>query len=80
MNINSVAIYHEPYIRLAFFAAIFALVAMAELFAPRRKLVVSKQKRWINNILLSIANTIVLRFVFPILPVGVALFCSQREY
>jgi len=80
MNIDTVAISHEPFIRLAFFAAIFALVAIAEVFSPRRKLVVSKQKRWINNILLSFTNTIILRLVFPILPVGVALFCAQKEW
>ena len=80
MNIGPAAIYHEPFIRLAFFAGIFALVAIAEVFAPRRKLVVSKQKRWINNILLSIINTIVLRLVFPLLPVGVALFYTEKGW
>lgn len=80
MNFNTIAVYHEPYIRLAFFAAIFALVAIAEIFSPRRKLVASKRKRWINNILLSLTNTVILRLVFPILPVGVALFCAEKGW
>lgn len=80
MNIDTAAIYHEPFIRIAFFAAIFAIVAIAELFSPRRQLVASKQQRWINNILLSITSTIILRLAFPILPVGIALFCSEKEW
>ena len=80
MNIDSVSIYHEPYIRLAFFATIFALVAVVELFAPRRTLVASQQKRWINNILLSLTDTIILRLVFPIFPVGVAIICSGKGW
>jgi sterol desaturase/sphingolipid hydroxylase (fatty acid hydroxylase superfamily) len=80
MNIDSAVIYHEPFIRIVFFAAIFAIVAIAELFSPRRKLVASKQQRWINNILLNITSTIILRLVFPILPVGIALFCSEKEW
>jgi sterol desaturase/sphingolipid hydroxylase (fatty acid hydroxylase superfamily) len=80
MNIDTAVFPHEPFIRLAFFAGIFALVGVAEAFAPRRTLVASKQKRWINNILLSFTNTIILRLVFPILPVGVALYCSQKGW
>lgn len=80
MNIDSVVISHEPFIRLAFFAAIFTVVAVAEALRPRRKLVASKQKRWINNILLSFTDTIVLRLVFPVFPVGIALFCAGKGW
>jgi len=80
MNIDSVVISHEPFVRLAFFAAIFSIVAVAEALRPRRKLVASKQKRWINNILLSFTDTIILRFVFPIFPVGVAVFCKESGW
>lgn len=80
MNIETAVISHEPFIRFAFFAAIFAVVALAEALRPRRKLVASKQKRWINNILLSFTDTIVLRLVFPVLPVGIALFCAGKGW
>ncbi len=80
MNIETAVIVHEPFIRLVFFAAIFTIVAVAEALRPRRKLVASKQKRWINNILLSFTDTIVLRLAFPVLPVGIALFCAGKGW
>ncbi len=80
MNIETAVISHEPSIRFAIFAAIFAVVAIAEVFSPRRKLLVSKQKRWINNILLNFTDTIILRLVFPILPVGIAFFCAGKGW
>jgi sterol desaturase/sphingolipid hydroxylase (fatty acid hydroxylase superfamily) len=80
MNIDSAVIFHEPLIRLAFFAGIFVAVAAAETLKPRRKLMASKPKRWINNILLSFIDTIVLRLVFPVLPVGVAVYCEEKGW
>lgn len=80
MNIDSAVIYHEPFIRLAFFAAVFAIVAVAEVLRPRRRLVAAKQKRWINNILLSVTDAVVLRIVFPLFPVGVAVFCKESGW
>jgi sterol desaturase/sphingolipid hydroxylase (fatty acid hydroxylase superfamily) len=80
MNIDTVVIYHEPFIRIVFFAAIFAIVAIAEVFSPRRNLVASKHKRWINNILLSLTGTGLLRLIFPIFPVGVAFFCADKGW
>lgn len=80
MNIDADVISHEPFIRFAFFAAIFAIVAIAEVIRPRRTLVAPKPKRWINNILLSITSTIILRLVFPIFPVGIALLCAEKGW
>jgi len=80
MNIAATVISQEHFIRLALFAGIFAIVAVAEALRPRRNLVAVKQTRWINNLLLSFINTIVLRLLFPLLPVGVALFCAERGW
>jgi sterol desaturase/sphingolipid hydroxylase (fatty acid hydroxylase superfamily) len=80
MNIEAAIISHEPFIRLAFFGAVFTIVAVAEELKPRRRLSASKQKRWINNILLSMTDTIILRLLFPVLPVGIAVFCQQRGW
>lgn len=80
MNIETAVIAHEPSIRLAFFAGIFILVAAAELLRPRRNLAASKQKRWINNILLSFTDTLVLRLIFSVFPAGVAVFCQAQGW
>jgi len=71
---------HEPIIRLSFFFGIFALVALAELLVPRRKLSVSKTIRWTNNLGLVVLNTILLRLLFPTAAVGVALFAQQQGW
>ena len=65
---------HEPAIRLSFFLGVFAIVALWELVAPRRALIVSKALRWISNLGLVVLNTVLLRLLFPLAAVGVAAF------
>lgn len=69
--------YYETIIRLGFFIGIFLVIALWELIAPMRKLKVSKKKRWLNNLVLVVLNTLVLRFIFPTTAVGVALLCNN---
>ncbi|PKN52019.1 MAG: hypothetical protein CVU55_09040 [Deltaproteobacteria bacterium HGW-Deltaproteobacteria-13] len=71
---------HEPFIRIAFFVAIFVVISIAELFRPRRILAASKQKRWINNLLLGFTGTVLSRILLPIMPVGAALFCLEKKW
>lgn len=60
-------------IRLGFFLGIFAVVALWELAAPRRKLTVSKSVRWINNLAIVVLNSLVLKAVFFYLAAGLAI-------
>lgn len=71
---------HEPLIRLGFFLGIFMLVALAEWLMPRRTLSVSKAVRWANNLGLVLFNTVVVRLMFPVAAVGVALFAQQHGW
>ncbi len=71
---------NEASIRLGFFIGIFVIMCVWEILAPKRKLTVSKTRRWLSNGSIVIANTLVLRFVFPILSVGVAFFCVDYGY
>ncbi|MCH8834344.1 MAG: sterol desaturase family protein, partial [Proteobacteria bacterium] len=61
---------NEPAIRLGFFVAIFALVAVWECVAPRRPRTVSRRLRWPNNLGIVALNTVLLRLVFPAAAVG----------
>ena len=70
----------ETFVRLGFFAVIFFVVALGEKIAPRRGLLKSKFKRWISNLGMQIINVIVLRLVFPVFPVGLAVICAQRGW
>ncbi len=69
---------NEPAIRLGFFVAIFALVAVWETVAPRRPRTVSRRLRWPNNLGIVAFNTVLLRIVFPAAAVGMAL-AGERQ-
>ena len=71
---------HEVTIRFGFFLAIFAVMAVWELLAPRRALTVSKAVRWANNLGLVAFNTILLRLVFPAAAIGMAAFSAERDW
>jgi sterol desaturase/sphingolipid hydroxylase (fatty acid hydroxylase superfamily) len=70
----------ETLVRLGFFAAIFFVMALSEKAAPRRILLKSKTKRWISNLGMQIIDVVILRIVFPVFPVGVAVICAQRSW
>ena len=69
---QDLVVHFEPHIRLGAFLGVFVLVALWELFVPRRPLRVSKTVRWTNNIGIVILDTVVLRLVAPATAVGVA--------
>jgi sterol desaturase/sphingolipid hydroxylase (fatty acid hydroxylase superfamily) len=70
----------EQLIRLAFFFGVLAVVAVWELLAPRRPLIDSKQRRWFTNLSLVVIDTALLRFLLPVLPVGLAIMAQQRGW
>lgn len=71
---------HEKSIRLFFFIGIFAVIAGWEYFSPRRILTVSRVLRWSNNLGLVVLNTAILRWLFPVLAVGVANFTGEQGW
>src|SRR5512138_2088775 len=68
----------EETVRLTFFLATFALVATWELIAPRRQLTCARGRRWFANLSLVVLDTLAVRFLLPILPVGMALVVQER--
>lgn len=64
---------HEPTVRLTAFAAVFAVMALWEVAAPRRRLSFSRLLRWPGNVGIVAFNTVVLRLLFPTAAIGVAL-------
>ncbi len=71
---------HEITIRLSFFFGVFALMALWEIKAPRRVLIVSKAMRWVSNLGLVILNSIILRLLFPAAAIGVAAFATEHGW
>ena len=70
----------EPAIRLACFAGVLIVMAMFEIIAPRRDLVLSKAKRWFTNLTVVAVDTAVLWVLFPMLAIGIAELAAARGW
>ena len=71
---------NESAIRLGFFLGIFALVASWEIVSPRRRLSQPRWLRWYSNIAIVALNTIVVRLLFPLAPVGLAVLAASHGW
>lgn len=71
---------HEPVIRLSFFIGTILLVGLWETLRPKRQKTVSKLWRWANNFGVTFLNTLVLRFLFPVLAVGLAAIAHDKGW
>jgi sterol desaturase/sphingolipid hydroxylase (fatty acid hydroxylase superfamily) len=80
MTLNEWVLNNETVIRLGSFIGIFLIMAVLEGIIPRRKLSLSRWKRWANNIGLVVFNTVLLRVVFPTAAVGFTLFAAEQEW
>ena len=70
----------DTLIRLGAFLGVFVILAAAEIFAPRRQLTTSKSRRWFANLTIVALNPLSVALVYPVLPVGVALFASEQGW
>ncbi|MBI3452920.1 MAG: sterol desaturase family protein [Rhodospirillales bacterium] len=70
----------EYVVRPGVFFAVFALVALWEMHAPRRARIVSRRARWPSNLALIVLNAALIRLLFPAAAVGVALFGAQQGW
>jgi len=71
---------HEVAIRLGFFVGVFVLVALAEVWVPRRQLTLPRTMRWTSNLGLVLLNNLLLRLLFPAAAVGVAAVASASGW
>ena len=67
-------------IRMACFAGIFLIMALLEAGLPRRELRNGRLKRWPTNWALILLDSLLVRLIFPIGGVGLALMASQQEW
>lgn len=70
----------EPVIRIACFAGVLIVMAVFEIVAPRRELVLAKHKRWFTNLGIVVVDTVALRVLFPVLAVGIAEIAAARGW
>lgn len=70
----------ETPVRLGFFLGVLLMMALWELFVPRRRLTVRKTPRWASNLGLVGLNALSVRLVMPITAVGAALVAESRGW
>jgi sterol desaturase/sphingolipid hydroxylase (fatty acid hydroxylase superfamily) len=80
MAMSEVLLGNEPFIRLLAFAGIFAAMAAWEVLAPRREQRLARGTRWPSNIVIVALDTVLVRLVFPVTAVGVALIAEARGW
>jgi sterol desaturase/sphingolipid hydroxylase (fatty acid hydroxylase superfamily) len=70
-------------IRLSIFAGVFLLMAAIELIRPKRRLSVSKARRWLTNLGIAGVDTLVLRLMaalaVPVAAVAAAFFAQEHK-
>lgn len=75
---NMLSMDNEAIIRLGSFFGIFALMSVWEVLAPKRALTTSKAVRWSSNLAITFINSLLLRFIFPVLAIGVAYIGTEQ--
>ena len=78
MAFDAFLIGNEPAIRLGVFVSSFVLIAVWELFTPRRVLEIPRRVRWANNLGLAVVNILLVRVLFPSAAVGMAILAGER--
>ena len=71
---------YEPFIRLAAFGGVFAVMAIWEFIGPRRKQAIGRGWRWPNNLGVVVVDTLLVRILFPTTAVGLALVAEARGF
>jgi len=71
---------HEPAIRLTVFLSMLALMAVLEAIHPARRREIPRLLRWSNNLALVAVDTVLVRLLFPLAAVGVAVWAQQRGW
>jgi len=71
---------NETVIRLTAFFGVLAVVAMAEIILPRRRLTASKLRRWASNLGIVFLNSLFVRLLLPATAAGFAVVAAQRGW
>lgn len=71
---------HEPQIRLSFMFGVLLVMALWEVFWPRRQRVMTRPQRWIGNFGLIVVDTIAVRLLLPLAAVQYAAGVQQKGW
>lgn len=71
---------NEQTLRLAVFVGLLGAMGLWELAAPKRAPTYSKVRRWATNLGFSLLNSVMLRFLVPVLAVGTAVWAQDNGF
>jgi sterol desaturase/sphingolipid hydroxylase (fatty acid hydroxylase superfamily) len=77
---SDILLANEPGVRLAMFAAVFAVMAAAEVLAPRRPQTIGRVQRWPSNLAIVAVDAALVRLVFPLSATAFALLVEARGF
>lgn len=77
---TDLAIPSEAVTRLGIFLGVLALCAVWESVFPKRNRSFNRWVRWPGNLGIAVLNTILLRLLFPVAAVGLAVIAEQKEW
>jgi sterol desaturase/sphingolipid hydroxylase (fatty acid hydroxylase superfamily) len=70
---------NESTLRVIAFTGVFFVITLWEWLSPKRKRLQSLTARWVNNLALVVINTLLVRLLFPMAAVGIALIVSEQQ-
>ena len=71
---------NEPLIRMGLFLGILMAMALWEVAAPRRRREIPRLLRWSSNLGIVALDTLLVRLLFPVVAVGLAVVAEQRGW
>jgi sterol desaturase/sphingolipid hydroxylase (fatty acid hydroxylase superfamily) len=71
---------NEGILRIVSFFGVLSIIALWEIIAPRRALTTRKRQRWFANLSMIAIATLLVRFTFPLLPVGLAILAQEHGW
>ena len=71
---------NEPLIRMGMFLGILMAMALWEVAAPRRRREIPRLLRWSSNLGIVALDTLLVRLLFPVVAVGLAVVAEERGW
>ncbi|MBP7737323.1 MAG: sterol desaturase family protein [Spirochaetes bacterium] len=72
--------FSEAAVRMTVWIIIFAVMAVWEIAAPRRTLAAAKANRWFSNLVIAFINVVLVRIIFPVVPVALAALAGAKGW
>src|SRR2546421_1756976 len=78
--VNSMEANSELLIRVGAALCIFLALALWEVLAPRRAMLIGRTRRWPSNLAIFVLDALLVRLLIPVAAVGIAVIAAQRGW